>query len=550
MTHSEQYIKNLEKENASLKQEVNQINLQFFRSMLQSHKAVMLLIEPVSGAIIDANDAAVEFYKYPREELLNLEIQNINVLSPEEVKQEKEKVLNKKQSHFIFQHRLADNQKRWVEVYSSSFKSNDKMLLFSIIHDITERKKAEEEVRRNEEKFASVFRSNPNSLVLSNLEDGVILDINKSFLELTRLTRDEVIGKSTLDLDLYVSPDDRDKMIQILKEKGTVKNLEMNVRNHAGKELNVLVSSELLKTSSGQTILTTFQDITERVELNNKLKSEHALLQAIFDTVPAMISIYDPELNKVSLNSEFEKITGWTQQDWEQKDIMELVYPDPDYRKEVAEYMRTLQPGFKELIMTGKNQAAIETLWANVSLNDDRLIGIGIDIRERKEIQEELLKSRNQLEAALSSTTDAVFISDTEGNLISFNDAFAEFHRFANKEECSATFSEYPDILDVFLPDGHPAPVEQWAIPRALRGEVVTNTEYTIRRKDTGETWVGSFSFAPIRNSENNITGAVIVARDITEQKYAEAERDMLITQLAREKQALADFRTAIPING
>ena len=72
------------------------------------------------------------------------------------------------------------------------------------------------------------------------------------------------------------------------------------------------------------------------------------------------------------------------------------------------------------------------------------------------------------------------------------------------------------------MDNGELAAIEQWAVPRALRGEVVKNAEYTLRRKDTGETWVGSYSFAPILDSNGVIVGSVVAGRDITEQKKAE----------------------------
>jgi PAS domain S-box-containing protein len=141
------------------------------------------------------------------------------------------------------------------------------------------------------------------------------------------------------------------------------------------------------------------------------------------------------------------------------------------------------------------------------------------DITERKMAEEATSKSRAKLEAALNSMTDAVFISDREGRFIEFNDAFAAFHRFRSKEECAKTFAEYPDILDVYFPDGTPAPVEMWAVPRALRGETASNVEYTLYRKDTGQTWIGSYSFAPIRDQNSDIIGSVVVGRDITAYK-------------------------------
>jgi PAS domain S-box-containing protein len=149
-------------------------------------------------------------------------------------------------------------------------------------------------------------------------------------------------------------------------------------------------------------------------------------------------------------------------------------------------------------------------------------IGIAMDITDRKRTEEALRESQAKLETSLASIADAVFISDREGRFVNFNDAFATFHRFGNREECARTLVEYPGILDVFMANGESAPLDMWAVPRALRGETATNALYSLRRKDTGETWYGSYSFAPIRDKDGMIVGSVVVARDVTEQKEAE----------------------------
>ena len=145
-----------------------------------------------------------------------------------------------------------------------------------------------------------------------------------------------------------------------------------------------------------------------------------------------------------------------------------------------------------------------------------------------------LRESQAKLETALASMTDAVFISDTQGNFINFNDAFATFHKFKNKDECSKIFAEYPDILDVFMADGTQVPVDMWVVPRALRGETGTDVEYTLRRKDTGETWIGSYNYSPIRDDNGEIVGSVVIARDITERKQEQLRLKADMTALIR----------------
>lgn len=533
-----------------ISEETKLINDSFFQAMFESHQAVMLLIDPNSGTIIDANNAAATFYKYSKEELKKLKIQDINQLAPEEIKNEWEKALRDERNYFVFPHKLADGQIRQVEVYSSSFSYLGKPMLYSIIHDITEKKHAEEALRKSEEKFEVAFKSNPNGIVLSALNTGEIYEVNDTFCKITGLEKGDLIGKSSLDLDIYDSPGDRITMIDRLRSEGSLKNHEIRVKHKSGKIKCVLISSEMLHTSMGETILTTIQDITERKQLEDQRKREHDLLQIIIDTVPAMISVYDPELKNVQLNKELERVTGWTTRDTENINIMELAYPDPDYRMEVAEYMQSLTPGFKDIVMTCKDGSTKDTLWANVSTGDGRQIGIGIDISERKRAQEELLRSKNIISTAMASMTDAVYISDADGKLIEFNDAFYSFYRIDPGTVFSKDISQYNPVFDFHLPNGKLASYEELPIVRALGGEKVTKTEYTIFRKDTGDTWVGSFSFAPIRDPKKNITGSVVVARDITDTKRAELEKERLIEQLALEKEALAESEEKYRIMG
>ena len=140
---------------------------------------------------------------------------------------------------------------------------------------------------------------------------------------------------------------------------------------------------------------------------------------------------------------------------------------------------------------------------------------------EREAAAEALYEGRAKLEAALNSMPDAVFINDAEG-FIEINDAFATFHRFSNKEGCWKAFAKYSEIFEGFLPDGTLAPIDMWPVRRALRGESGANAELNVRRKDTGETWVGGCSFGPIRDEKGAIIGSVVVGRDMTERKRME----------------------------
>src|SRR5207245_11569813 len=134
------------------------------------------------------------------------------------------------------------------------------------------------------------------------------------------------------------------------------------------------------------------------------------------------------------------------------------------------------------------------------------------DITERKQAEHALRDSASKLQAALSSMSDAICISDAEGRIIEFNDAFATFHGFPDKVACRRGLAEYVDALDVFLPNGEHATREQWPLARALRGDTASNVEYRLRRKDAEVSLIGSYSFAPICSEGGVIAGAVVAA--------------------------------------
>jgi len=149
---------------------------------------------------------------------------------------------------------------------------------------------------------------------------------------------------------------------------------------------------------------------------------------------------------------------------------------------------------------------------------------LAADIRELERAQRRVSESGAKLEAALSSMTDSVVITDRDGQFVEFNDAFATLYRFKNKAECARNFSEFISLFEVSTASGEPLAGEMFPMRQALCGETGTNAEYGYRRKDTGESWIASLSFSPVRGENGVITGSVITARDVTELKRAERE--------------------------
>jgi PAS domain S-box-containing protein len=128
---------------------------QRYRSLFKNNHSVMLLVDQESADIVDANTAACSFYGWSQEKLTSMKITDINMLADEQVFQEIERAKSEARNHFFFRHRLASEEIRDVEVYSGPIRVHGKELLYSIIHDISERKRAEEALRQRESELTT-----------------------------------------------------------------------------------------------------------------------------------------------------------------------------------------------------------------------------------------------------------------------------------------------------------------------------------------------------------------------------------------------------------
>lgn len=124
-----------------------------FKNMFHGHSAAKMIIDPGSGTIIDANEAAANFYGWPVHQLRQMRIQDINVLPPEDVAAQMEKAASASSVKFEFRHRRADGSVMDVEVFSNKVDAAGKSFLYSIIHDVSDRKRAEVELKENENRL-------------------------------------------------------------------------------------------------------------------------------------------------------------------------------------------------------------------------------------------------------------------------------------------------------------------------------------------------------------------------------------------------------------
>ena len=153
-----------------------------------------------------------------------------------------------------------------------------------VIKDVTERKRAEEALRESEERFSKAFHSSPASLSIALLEDGRLLEVNNSFLRMTGYSREDVIGRSTLDIGLWANPDYRLTMTDKLRDGDAVADLDFKFRKKSGELRDGLLSVELIVLGAEPCVLGIALDITERIRADAELQSYPRLLLAAQET--------------------------------------------------------------------------------------------------------------------------------------------------------------------------------------------------------------------------------------------------------------------------
>jgi len=145
-------------------------------------------------------------------------------------------------------------------------------LLIAIIMDISERKRTEDALRESEEKFRLTFNFSPDAVNINRMEDGLYVDISEGFTQLTGYTREDAIGRTSLEINIWDDPADRQKLIQGLLEKGLYENLEAQFRGKNGKLITALMSARVISLKGVPHIISITRDITERKLFATKLQ--------------------------------------------------------------------------------------------------------------------------------------------------------------------------------------------------------------------------------------------------------------------------------------
>ena len=481
----------------------------------------LLCYHDLSGNIIHTNLAFKKEYGWSEKELVGM---NIRDLTPKKyqhlVRGYLKRVKKNDKDEGIMRVVTKDARELIIEYRNSLIYDQEKPIgVHGSARDITRRVKAEEQLRISEEKFSKAFRNSPVWVVLSELETGRYIDVNDSFLFSTGYQRDEVIGKTSIELGLWVDTDQRKKILKEVKEKGSVQHIEVNRRNKSGQIVTMLFFGEIIEIGEETCFLSVSLDITDRKHMEMLVRESEKRYRTILQANPDPMALYDMDGAVTYVNQAFEKKFGWT--------LDELIGKSLDFVPE--ENWPETRAVINDMI-NGKKISSFETrrltkegdvLDIQISASvfkypDAKHAGSIVTLRDitvQKRAEKVLKESEKKYRVALEANPDPVIVYNMEGNVTYVNPAFTRVFGWSLEERIGKK-------LDDFVPEEN-WPETRMMIDKVLVGESFYGIE-TRRLTKQGNVIPVSISASFYRDQEGNIEASVINLRDVTDQKHAE----------------------------
>jgi PAS domain S-box-containing protein len=164
--------------------------------------------------------------------------------------------------------------KRWFLARMNRVPSadNEQYTLCLAVRDVTDRKLAEEKLLVSEEKFSKAFHLGPDAVTITAIDDGRFLEVNDNFLRLSGFARDEIIGRSSVELGFWTNPKDRQHIVALLKRSGEARDLEVRMSIKSGEVRTVQISAHTIELSGRPCMIAIIRDVTERLALEVQLR--------------------------------------------------------------------------------------------------------------------------------------------------------------------------------------------------------------------------------------------------------------------------------------
>lgn len=391
-----------------------------------------------------------------------------------------------------------------------------------------------------EERFERIFRTTPDPMLITRLDGGCIQDVNSSFEVATGYTRDEAVGRSTIELGIFArGPAEREAIVQRLRAEGVLRDYAFRFRRKDGQEREGVISASVLSAGGDALMLSVVHDVTDQRTTEAALRSSEQRLRQIIDLVPHFIFAKDADGRFILVNqatadaygTTVERLTGRTDADFA-RSAAEVEH----FRADDTAVLRTGQakiiPEESITDSTGRVRtlSTVKIPFTFSGTSAPALLGVAVDISERKRAEEALRHSEQQYRMLAENVVDVIWTTDLQLRLTYVSASITRVFGGLPEEWLGRTVEQFvaPDSLAtvdaVFRHE-----MEAYGGPDADPNHYAT-FELEMVRPDGSRFW-SEVSARLLRDGAGCPVGVIGVTRDTSERKLAEQERRKLQEQ-------------------
>lgn len=502
-----------------------------YRNLFENSHAAMLIVDPQNGAIVDANPAAVDFYGWRREQMIEMNIADINTLPTAELTRKMSIAQSDKRQTFIFQHRLKGGSIRDVEVFSGPIKINDRTILYSIIHDITDKMRAEEALLISEQRHRKLAESTKTIFWEFDLLADKWIYLSPQVEKFLGFAPNQWVNFEFWANRIH--PDDRDLTISTCKlATSQGQDHEMEYRFLTSDGSMVWIREEVnveLKNGKPFWLRGTMMDITTRKLAEIALKLSEEKFQSLFNHLSVGVSLLSNDLKVLQVNPQVSK--WFPDVDFNNNPFCYCAFGSPAPGKPCAEcpVSKTFADG-----KTYETDQVLETTFGTMNFrvvstpifNDkgevEAVVEMLDNITERKRVQDALRESEHKYRMLFETMEQGVVYQDEKGLIISANGA-AQRILGLSIDQMQGRSSAHPDWRAInekgenLQEDQHPA------MMALLTGKPVTGQVMGVFHPDKKEhRWILVNAIPEFTENSKKPYRVYATFTDITDQKKYE----------------------------
>lgn len=378
-----------------------------------------------------------------------------------------------------------------------------------------------------EQLFMRAFQSNPTAISIVRESDSTIVDVNESFVNLLGFTREEMIGKTSAELDLYPEPAERNNILNLLKKEGKIREYELILKSHAGSFINTITSVETVTVEGTRYYLASYVDISHNRKIESELRNSEKQFRVLIDNLHSAVALIDAngafkivnqsflKMFDIEKNSDIMNVNNLDWNEWK-------VFNEDGTLLDVDQHpvRKVLKTGkrFRDSLVAVRTPKSKELKWMLISAEPlfghngeiHQLICTYYDITTLKRVEEDLKRSREKLDIALENGNIGTWQWDLETNKVEWDERTEKMFGLAP----GSFGGTYADVEHLIFDED--LDHVRKSITTAIQGDMPLETIFRLKSKKGKTKYISSKALVE-RDLRGNPVGMSGVSFDVTE---------------------------------